>query len=176
LKIYQFNQGLFLIILLKLILFFSPSIFAKCKNESYLIFPPSGCVPANARFIVEGFSNGQLKIEKVKTGDVILTSHLNTIQLIPDKMNTGQFLVSQLLLKPAEPLLQGTLYFLSINGIDSSYFSFHGDTKKKGWYSNGSLDIEKPVWLENPVVVDRNELGHDDNSPSWIRIITKIRD
>lgn len=152
------------------------SLQARCKEESYAVLPPSGDVPANVRIIIEGFGNGQHRIENIKLGEARLVSGRGAIKLTPEAIHIGQYLVTQVILKPSEPLLQGDWYSLEVDGISPDDFEISGNAPVKGWRCNGSLDLSGATWRSSPIIIDRKSIDHGTTPSEWIRIKAPVND
>jgi len=173
---YSFRTSFFVRILILIAVLFSTTTLGKCKEFSFSVMPPPGDVPANTRFLIEGFGSGQVKVESLKSGEAVLVSSQSRIALIPEHLYIGQYLVSQITLKPAEPLMQGIRYTLSVAGIDPADMFSSGDTSSKGWISNGAIDIEKPTWTSTPVLLDRKTINRGNDPAEWIQVSAPVSD
>lgn len=138
--------------------------------------PQAGNVPSNVHILLEGFGNGQTKIEDIRPGDAFLVANNHKISLIPQSLHIGQYLVSQIELKPSEPLIIGKWYTLMVAGIDSAELNTISSSMYPGWCSTGTIDITRPTWIHGPSLIDRKNSEHTKNPAEWISVKTTLSD
>ncbi len=119
-------------LILTFVLFASKS-FADCAGTGLHVFPSQKEIRTNNLFLLEGYAQSQHVIAGLnKEFPIYLKSGKEIIKLEVTEVNTGQFYVTQALLKPEKPLTLGKEYLLVIEHLpEYEYFGNYNSKTQK---------------------------------------------
>ena len=117
-----------------------------CATSAWDVFPASGSkVPKNSRFIVEGYGSAQPAVLSLATRKPrLIPANGAEVPLKVVEINVGEMSITQAVLEPTAPLIEGTRYRLKIET----------DTKREenmlAFWTVGPADVEPPRWTRTP--------------------------
>jgi hypothetical protein len=129
---------------------------AKCLGESVEVWPAPGAIPPNAHLLVELYGNYQHLAPDVKKCDLVMVARDHEVCLVPIESHTGDYRISQIVLKPESLLVPNTQYRIETR---DSTFPAHGDWAIHGgkpleWSVTNEVDVIPPHWLDPPRLVE----------------------
>lgn len=133
------------ILILCCLLFTSTYVFSMCLSSAISVWPKATLINANPVIIVEGYGTSQDLVAKMTDKHpVYLQSGNHRVALTLISKHESNFLTTQVLLKPEEILMIGSVYEIVVENLDSSVLSdfMHSSISPKS----------RPKWMVMPIV------------------------
>lgn len=138
-----------------ILLIINTQAFSKCASTGLYFWPEKQTIQENSIFVIDGFANSQ----KIVTGlgtihKVYLKCGSEKIKLIVQETLTGEFQLTQAILKPETALSAGKEYELVIENLGdmsgqvSKYNSETGEREKIKWTVATGQDNSAPSWTK----------------------------
>lgn len=139
-------------------LYLAPQLFARCSGRGIEVFPKTETIKQNAFIVIEGYALSQKIIQLLgKTQSAYLEAKNHRVRLEVKSVFVGAFELTQAVLIPAESLISGSTYYLTISGLSEDEQSlledWNADTKKTqryGWRVEKGSDKTSPEWRSLP--------------------------
>lgn len=135
---------------------------ADCGGRRLFALPANGNIKPTTVFMLEGYSLSQAVIKGLNNQfPVYLQSGNEKIPLLILETHTGQYSVTQALLKPEKPLIPGKNYQLIIDSLPEGevFGSYNTNTRQYdpiSYLVTGENDTEKPQWINKPKERDKS--------------------
>ncbi len=158
-------------LLLLTFVLFGFNSFADCAGTGLSIFPYQKEIRTNNLFLLEGYAKSQHIINSLnKDFPVYLKSGKEMVKLEVVETHTGQFNLTQALLKPEKPLTLGKEYVLVIEHLpEYEYFGNYNQKTRKydpiSYFVNLPDDLAAPKWTNLPQEKSKS-LAHFGCGPS----------
>lgn len=129
---------------------------ADCAGNGLSIFPHEKEIQKTSVFVLDGYAESQHVINGLNTKfPIYLKSGKERISLVVFEVQTGQFLVTQALLKPEKPLTPGKEYMLVIDNLPDyeNLGTYNSKTQKYDvitYVVKDESDTEAPQWIKVP--------------------------
>ncbi|MNU69027.1 hypothetical protein D3C71_584040 [compost metagenome] len=182
-------------LILAFVLFASKS-FADCAGTGLYVFPSQKEIRTNNLFLLEGYAQSQHIIAGLnKEFPIYLKSGTEIIKLEVTEVNTGQFYITQALLKPEKSLTLGKEYMLVIDHLpEHEYFGNYNQKTQKydpiSYLVNLPDDVTSPKLTDLPTEKSKSlahfgcgpsihvEFGFNvsDDSPVFVRTTVKSKE
>jgi hypothetical protein len=142
------------LILINLLLLATINTFSKCGAEGLSFWPNKNTISENSIFVIEGYATSQEIINKLgKSHKVYLKSGKEKIELKIQQVYSGQFNLTQAILKPSSQLSIDETYELIIENITQEVYRYSETNQKEKvtWKVVSKADNAAPKWLNKPV-------------------------
>lgn len=130
--------------------------FADCAGSGLYAFPDQKEVRTNNLFLLEGYAHSQHIIKGLNTEFPIYLKYGDeTIRLVVQETHTGQFFLTQALLKPEKFLTEGKEYTLVIDNLpdQEGMYRYNIKTRKREaitYIASGKEDHRIPAFTTAP--------------------------
>lgn len=123
---------------------------AMCAMSAWDVFPaPGSKVPKNSRFVVEGYGSAQSAVVSIATRKPRLVSAKGAqVPLKVVVINVGEKDITQAVLEPTAPLIEGTRSTLKFETDSKTRFEL--DENVRPSWMVGPADVEPPRWTKAP--------------------------
>ncbi|MNJ91750.1 hypothetical protein D3C87_94040 [compost metagenome] len=144
---------------------------AECAGNGLYAFPGKGEIKKTSLFVLDGYAESQHIIEGLNSKyAVYLKSEDERIPLKVLEIHTGQFNLTQALLKPEKELIPGKKYQLIIDNLPDyeRWGEYNSKTRKYDpvtYFVLDESDHEAPQWIKTPKENDKS-LVHLGCGPS----------
>ncbi|MBC7448227.1 MAG: hypothetical protein H7330_09235 [Hymenobacteraceae bacterium] len=139
---------------------------AKCGGRGLWVWPTSSFVSTNAVFVLNANGLSQEVITNLnKKHAVYLISENQKVRLQVREVCVGQYLITQAVLVPIDPLVVGADYQLIIENLPQyqaleSRKTEMGRLEQPHWKVSASLAPEPIAWLSSPKVVNKQKIEY----------------
>lgn len=154
------------------------NLFGRCISSGYSVWPRSKTLVTNSIFILTGYGNSQQIIHNLSIYNVYLESYTDSIKLDVLKIYTGEYGITQAVLKPTTKLSAGETYSLRIANL-SGEAKHEFNNEDFSWKILDKSDNDNPQWQTLPSYIGKQWIRYgcgpeanakfcicfDDNSP-----------
>ena len=143
-------------------LLWTATVYAECAGTALWVFPSSQTIKQNTIFILDGYAESQNVILGLnKKHDIYLKSGNKKVKLIVTGIYTGQFYLTQALLKPETELVAGVEYTMFIDSLpEYDRFTRYNDKTKLyepiKYKVVAGIDNDKPLLTSVPKEIDKS--------------------
>lgn len=161
-------------IVLSLILTINFSANAMCGWAGINVWPTQKYISTNSIFVIEGYSQSQELIRQLnKKNKIYLTCNSERIPIKVVRIIEGQYSLTQAILKPERPLVNGKTYELHIENLEM----FDKDEYKVvKWTVNSNNDIEKPKWNCEPTFKGYSYTSYGCGPAKYVNFCGSLKD
>lgn len=145
-----------------LIFLLKVNIYSKCASGGIYFWPNGNTIRQNSLIVIEGYAESQEIISALnKLYPVYLKSSKGKIPLKVKAVYTGEFRITQAILKPEKTLTAGMEYEFHIDNLPNREKSIDRYNDKTGkyepvkWKVIEGVDKEKPIWKSKPKIIEK---------------------
>jgi hypothetical protein len=150
------------IIVLFFLSFSITSAKSECSSGAISCWPGYSSIKKNAVFIITFYGTSQNIVSQIDSKNhIYLKAGGEKLALLIKEIHKGEFGLTQVLLKPASELTEGSVYEIFIDSLPPYEIlnRWNPQTKKNErprWEVSNKRDIENPKWLKPPTYVSKN--------------------
>ncbi|MGL4631927.1 MAG: hypothetical protein ACRCVT_12060 [Leadbetterella sp.] len=163
-------------ILFFLFIFIAQNGFSKCGWGDINAWPTSFTISENPILVIEGLINYQSFVEGLNGKfKIYLKSSSGDVPLQVVRINKGQFLISQAILKPTKTLKKGFVYALRIEGLEKTEkVNFY--RKNFRWKVANNADNRVAKWTSLPSYLSKEIIEFGCGPSSKVSFCMCIQD
>jgi hypothetical protein len=162
------------LILSILITFTFTNTYARCGSHGIYSLSKSSTINKNGLIILEFYAQSQSYIQELnKKHPIYLKSNNDKIVLLPIEILKGEMAVTQVVLKPANDLIENREYTLYIDNLPEyekpeRYNERLGKWEKIMFQVNNLIDTEAPVLLNQPSEQKKTMVLYGCGPARWV--------
>ncbi len=161
---------------------YSVSIFADCMANGLSVFPTTKTLSQNSIIILDGYAQSQNVIKGLNIKfPVYLKSGDKIVKLLVVEIHTGQFNITQAILKPEKQLEAGLEYTMFIDNLpeDESLYHYNTETKEREpiqYKILEKVDNDKPIIVSKPKEVKKTFRQYGCGPATYVIFDYSIKD